>query len=206
MKVKICGITNIDDALLCENLGADALGFIFYSKSKRYIKPETVKKNIIKKLSPFTVKIGVFVNESAIHINEIASTLRLNAVQLHGDERPEILKEIDFPVIKSFRISEGFDYSTLSKYQNVSYLLDTFSANEYGGTGKKFDWEKIPIPLRQNIILSGGVSSENIEYIFTQIKPNAVDISSSLELEPGKKDKNKLKEFFNKVTHLVNKL
>ena len=205
MKVKICGITNIDDASLCENLGADALGFIFYAKSKRYIEPIAVRK-IIEKLSPFTVKVGVFVNESAKNINEIASTVRLNAVQLHGDEKPDILKEIDFPVIKSFRIDESFDYSTLSKYKDVSYLLDSYSVNEYGGTGKKFDWEKIPISLRHKIILSGGVSSENIEYIFTQIKPKAVDLSSSVEIVPGKKDKNKLNEFFNKINYLKHKL
>lgn len=205
MKVKICGIKNIDDALLCEKLGAEALGFIFFSESKRYIEPEAVRK-IIEKLSPFTVKVGVFVNESAKNINEIASTVRLNAVQLHGDEKPDILKEIDFPVIKSFRIDESFDYSTLSKYKDVSYLLDSYSVNEYGGTGKKFDWEKIPISLRHKIILSGGVSSENIEYIFTQIKPKTVDLSSSVEIVPGKKDKNKLNEFFNKINYLKHKL
>jgi len=205
LKVKICGITNIDDASLCENLGADALGFIFYAKSKRYIEPIAVRK-IIEKLSPFTVKVGVFVNESAKNINEIASTVRLNAVQLHGDEKPNTLKNVDFPVIKSFRIDESFDYSTLSKYKDVSYLLDSYSVNEYGGTGKKFDWEKIPISLRHKIILSGGVSSENIEYIFTQIKPKAVDLSSSVEIVPGKKDKNKLNEFFNKINYLKHKL
>lgn len=205
MKVKICGITNIDDAIICENLGADALGFIFYAKSKRYIESKSAAK-IIKKLSPFTVKVGVFVNESAKNINEIASTARLNAVQLHGDEMPEILKKIDFPVIKSFRINDNFDYSTVTKYRSVTYLLDSYSTSEYGGTGKKFDWEKIPISLRHNIILSGGVTSENIEFIFTHIKPKAVDLSSSVEIVPGKKDKNKLNEFFKKINYLKNKL
>ncbi|HSR18287.1 MAG TPA: hypothetical protein VLM39_09390, partial [Ignavibacteriaceae bacterium] len=97
MKVKICGITNIDDALLCEKLGADALGFIFYKQSRRNIQPEAAKK-IIVKLSPFTLKIGVFVNESAEFINNTASKIKLNAVQLHGEETPEFISEIELPV------------------------------------------------------------------------------------------------------------
>jgi len=130
----------------------------------------------------------------------------ISAIESLGNDSKILLKEIDFPVIKSFRIDESFDYSTLSKYKDVSYLLDSYSVNEYGGTGKKFDWEKIPISLRHKIILSGGVSSENIEYIFTQIKPKAVDLSSSVEIVPGKKDKNKLNEFFNKINYLKHKL
>lgn len=201
MKIKICGITNIEDALLCESEGADALGFIFFKKSKRYIEPNSAKE-IINHLSPFTVKVGVFVNESADFINETAAHLNLNAVQLHGEESPEIIRKIDNQVIKSFRINNGFDFSILEKYSNNSFLFDTYSDLEYGGTGKSFNWKLIPDDLKNKIILAGGISILNIEDIFNNIKPAAVDLSSSLESEPGKKDRKKVKEFFKKINYL----
>jgi phosphoribosylanthranilate isomerase len=201
MKVKICGITNLDDALLCQTLGADVLGFILYPESKRYISPEDALK-IIENLSPFTMKIGVFVNESSEKINGIASKLKLNAVQLHGNETPEIVSKIKYPVIKSFRIKEQFDFSVLHEYKNAYYLLDSFSKTQFGGTGIKFNWNVIPDNLKNKIILAGGVSVENIEEIFNTIKPAAVDLSSSLEYEPGKKNKDKVTEFFRKFNSL----
>ncbi|MGE5859186.1 MAG: phosphoribosylanthranilate isomerase [Ignavibacteria bacterium] len=201
MKVKICGITNIDDALLCEKLGADALGFIFYKQSRRNIQHEAAK-SIIGRLSSFTFKVGVFVNEQAEFINHTASEIKLNAVQLHGEEIPEFISEIELPVIKAFRISGNFSYSALSLYENAACLLDSYSPDAFGGTGRSFDWEKIPFRLREKIILSGGVSSENIEYIFKEIKPRAVDLSSSIEKEPGWKDEKKASEFFKKINSL----
>jgi phosphoribosylanthranilate isomerase len=201
IKVKTCGITNLEDALLCESAGADALGFIFYKKSKRYIEPGSFK-GIIKHLSPFIMKVGVFVNEHSDFINDTAADLNLNAVQLHGEESLETVKKINFPVIKSFRINNGFDFSILEKYPGVSFLFDTYSKIEYGGTGKVFNWELIPNELKCKIILAGGISINNIDDIFNNIKPAAVDLSSSLEAEPGKKDKEKVKEFFKKINHL----
>jgi len=204
LKIKICGITNFEDAILCESSGADALGFIFYKNSKRYIDPEDAKQ-IIERLSPFTAKIGVFVNETPEFINNTASEIKLNAVQLHGEENPEVILDIYFPVIKAFRINGSFDYSLLNRYASASFLLDSYSADAYGGTGKKFDWENIPGSLREKIILSGGVSAENIEYIFNEIRPAAVDLASSVEKAPGKKDEKKVNEFFNKINYLRSK-
>lgn len=201
MKVKTCGITNIEDALLCESLGTDALGFIFYKGSKRFVEPEEAEK-IISKLSPFTVKVGVFVNSSSEEINKTATEVKLNVVQLHGDESPDIISKIKFPVIKSFRINNGFDFSILKKFEKTSYLFDTYTEKEYGGTGKSFNWKIIPGELKSKIILSGGISINNIEDIYKNIKPAAVDLSSSLEVEPGKKDSKKVEEFFKKVNHL----
>jgi phosphoribosylanthranilate isomerase len=198
IKVKICGITNLEDALLAEALGADAVGFIFYENSKRYVKPAAVK-NISSKLSPFTMKVGVFVNEDLEIINSVAEKAGINTVQLHGEETPDFIDNIYYPVIKSFRIKNGFNFSELEKYKNVSYLLDTYSQKEYGGTGNKFDWEVIPEEFKRNIILAGGISSDNIEYIIQNVKPFAVDLSSSVEKEPGKKDEEKLTVFFNKI-------
>lgn len=204
MKVKICGITNIEDALLCETLGAEALGFIFYKGSKRYISPETAHE-IIKSLSAFIMKVGVFVNESHEEINKIAFEAKLNTVQLYSEESPKTINNILLPVIKSFRVDDNFDYGILENYPDTFYLLDTYSKIEYGGTGKAFNWVKIPNRYKNKIILAGGVSIDNLEEIYTKIKPAAIDLSSSLESEPGKKDKQRVKEFFNKLSELRRK-
>ncbi len=201
MKIKICGITNIEDALAAESFGADAVGFIFYNKSKRYVAPEQAE-HIIKTLSLFTTKVGVFVNETFEIINKISKQTGINVVQLHGDDNPDIIKSILLPVIKAFRVDDNFDYNKLNQYQEYSILLDAYSENDYGGTGNKFNWEKIPFEIKNKIILAGGISSDNIEFIYRDINPEAVDLSSSLEITPGKKDKKKMKKFFNTVNLL----
>jgi phosphoribosylanthranilate isomerase len=198
MKIKICGITNIEDALAAESFGVDAVGFIFYKKSIRYVNPDQAE-NIIKQLSPFTTRVGVFVNEAFENINKISKQTGINVVQLHGDENPEYMESILFPVIKAFRVNDNFDYSKLNQYKEYSILLDARSDNEFGGTGNKFNWEKIPFEIRKKIILAGGISSDNIEFIYKYINPAAVDLSSSLEITPGKKDKKRMERFFNKV-------
>ena len=125
MKIKICGITNLEDALLAEELGADAIGFIFYKPSKRFISTETAKL-ISEKLSSFTLKVGVFVNETEDEINKITEIAKLNLIQLHGDEKPEIIPKLILPSIKSFRINEEFDFSNIENYKCDNYLFDTF--------------------------------------------------------------------------------
>jgi len=201
MQVKICGITNINDALLCCKLGANALGFLFYEKSERYISYAQAME-IIKHLPPFVLKTGIFVNSAVKEVNEVAVFIGLNAVQLHGDEEPDYVNQINFPVIKGFRIKNDFDYSKLENYKNCSFLLDTYSPDNLGGTGMTFDWSIIPLKFRDKIILAGGISSENVEYIFRNVKPMAIDLSSSLESSPGKKDSYKLREFFKTVNNL----
>jgi len=201
MKVKVCGITNIEDALMCEASGADALGFIFYANSKRYITPEDAQ-DIIKSLSPFTMKVGVFVNDPIDNINRIAAEIKLNAVQLTGEQAPNDLSKIFVPVIKTFRINSDFDFSIIGKYNNSAYLLDAFSSEEFGGTGKNFNWDLIPVQLKNKIILAGGISVDNIETIYRKIRPAAVDLSSSVEKAPGQKDKEKVALFFNKLNSL----
>jgi len=201
MRIKICGITNIEDALAAESFGADAVGFIFYNKSKRYVAPEQAE-HIIKTLSLFTTKVGVFVNETFEIINKISKQTGINVVQLHGDDNSDIIKSILLPVIKAFRVDDNFDYNNLNQFQEYSILLDAYSENDYGGTGNKFNWEKIPFEIKNKIILAGGISSDNIEFIYKDINPAAVDLSSSLEITPGKKDKKKMEKFFNKVNLL----
>ncbi len=201
MKIKICGITNIADAKFCVDLGADAIGFIFYKKSKRYVSPNIVR-NIIQKLPSFVAKVGVFVNEEIKRVNEIAGETKLNIVQLHGDESPEYLKEIDYSVIKAFRVDDDFEFENLRKYLSCSFLFDSYNQKEYGGTGVQFDWEIIPNSLKDKIILAGGVSEHNIEFIYNEISPYAIDVSSSVETEPGKKDHIKLNRLFEKYYEL----
>ena len=138
MKIKICGITNIEDALAAESFGADAVGFIFYKKSNRYVSPEQVE-HIIKTLSPFTTKVGVFINETFEIINKISKQTGINVVQLHGDENLHIMKSILLPVIKTFRVDDNFDYNKLNQYQEYSILLDAYSEKNYGGTGNKLN-------------------------------------------------------------------
>ena len=197
MKIKVCGITNLDDALLCERYGADAVGFIFYRNSKRYILPSEAAR-IAKQLSPFTMKVGVFVDEKEDYITKTFELVKLNAVQLHNNDAVIAENEFSYPVIRAFRIKDEFDFNILNIFNDNYFLLDSYSQNELGGTGKSFNWSVIPEKLKHKIILAGGVSSTNIDYIYQSIKPAAVDLSSSLEISPGKKDVEKVKDFFNK--------
>jgi phosphoribosylanthranilate isomerase len=201
MQVKICGITNVNDALLCCRLGANALGFIFYEKSVRYIS-YTKATEIIKQLPPFILKVGIFVNPLIPELNKIVSCIGLNAVQLHGNEQQALIDQINYPVIKGFRVNSGFDFSNLDKYKNCSFLLDAYSPNDMGGTGKTFDWSLIPLEIKNKIILAGGISSANIEYVFNNVQPKAIDLSSSVESSPGIKDPNLLRDFFMTINKL----
>ncbi len=196
MKVKICGITNLEDALCAVECGADALGFVFFDKSKRYISPREARK-IISQLPPFVYSVGVFVNENPEEINSIASEIKLNAVQLHGDEDSEYLEKINLPIIKAFRVNDNFDWAVLSKF-TCNTLLDTYS-KYFGGSGEKFNWKIIPTEIRNKIILSGGIDVNSLSTIINEIKPAAIDLSSSLEEKPGKKDHNKIKIFFEEL-------
>jgi phosphoribosylanthranilate isomerase len=201
MRIKICGITRLTDALLCEKEGANALGFIFYPSSKRYIVPAKVKK-IVSKLGPFIDKVGVFVNESVENINKISDECGLTMVQLHGNEAPDEIRNIKVPVIKGFRVDNNFNYNQLHEYRDCFFLLDAYSDTAYGGTGKSFNWQKIPVGMISKIILAGGISVENLDQIFTDIKPAAIDLSSSIEMSPGKKDPEKVKELFKEFSKL----
>jgi len=201
MKIKICGITRKEDALLCSKYGADAIGFIFYPKSKRYITP-VAAKDIVHSLPAFTMKIGVFVNEDIGVVNRIAHLVGLNSVQLHGDESPEYVEQMTHPVIKSFGVDELFDFSKVNNYKNCNILLDVKDDKEFGGTGKSFDWNLIPEDLRNKVIIAGGVSSNNIKEIYSAIHSGAVDLSSSVEISHGIKDKNKIIEVLNIIKQI----
>ena len=137
MRIKICGITNVKDAQYCEQLGAHALGFILYKGSKRYIEPEMVLE-ISQNLGPFIKTVGIFVNEAPQKVNSIATGCRLDMIQLHGEESPQVIDQINFPVIKGFRVTDEFDYNALIQYSDCFLLLDAYSDEAYGGTGLTF--------------------------------------------------------------------
>jgi len=201
MKIKICGITLIEDAQLCVEHGVDAIGFIFYSKSKRYVSPEDAK-NIVASLPIFTHKIGVFVNEDVAEVNRIAKQVGLSGVQLHGNETVEYISQITHPVVKSFGVDESFDFSLIEAYKDCTILLDVKDTEQHGGTGNSFDWELIPEDIRSRVIIAGGVSPNNIVEIHEKINPYGVDLSSSVEVSPGIKNSKKIID----VLKIINKI
>ena len=196
MIVKICGITNLNDANMAADLGADALGFIFVPSSPRYIPPEKAAA-ITAHLPESLVRVGVFVNAGRREILETVEKAGVNCLQLHGDESPDDVKDFTLPVWKAFRISDRFDPQELDAYSAEAYLLDTFSPDSYGGTGRTFDWN---IARRLNtdrkIILSGGLNPENIARAVEHIRPYGVDVNSGVEQQPGKKNAELLRRLF----------
>jgi phosphoribosylanthranilate isomerase len=204
-KVKICGITNYKDAKICIDAGADALGFVFYKNSKRYITPIKAKE-IIKKIPPFISKVGVFVNENFENIIEIANLIKIDYVQLHGYETPEFCKKISnyYPVIKAILIKDENDLKQFKIYKKyVNFLLDT-KTESFGGSGKSFNWNLILNYKEKigNFILSGGLNKDNIVDAIKLLNPYDVYISSGVEKSVGKKDKRKVEEFISIVKSL----
>lgn len=199
VRVKICGITNRADALCAAEQGADALGFIFYETSPRYIRPERVGE-ILAGLPPFVTPVGVFVNEPRARILEILRETGLRAVQLHGDEPPEDCKGYPVPVIRALQVGEGFDPAALKAYPVETFLLDTAKEGFYGGTGETFDWALARAAKAcGRVVLSGGINAENVAEAIRSVAPYAVDCGSGVEAEPGRKDHGKLAAFFRAV-------
>ena len=204
VKVKICGITNLEDALLAAKCGTDELGFNFYEKSPRYISPNNARK-IIDKLASNIWKVGVFVNEPIERVLDIANIAGLDAVQLHGDEGhdyvTELHKRTNKEIIKAVRVTPEFDLANVIDFDAHAILLDGFSKDEYGGTGKTFDW-KIAKDARTMIgflYLAGGITTENVRQAIREVRPYAIDVCSSIESLPGKKDKEKLQDFMAEI-------
>jgi len=188
--VKICGITNLDDALMSVEAGADALGFNFYRPSPRFIEPEAVRE-IVSQLPADTLTVGVFVNEETPEVVEnIASESGVAALQLHGDESPDYCRR--FPeryVIKVFRVDHDFDPVQIQNYNVNAVMLDAFDRNLRGGTGRTVDWSlaRETRELGIRLFLAGGLSHTNVSEAITAVKPYAVDACSALEDSPGKK-------------------
>ena len=197
-RVKICGITSVKDALFAQDCGADALGFIFYKKSRRYISPEKVKKTILK-LNPFISKVGVFVNCSSKKINETATNCGLTHIQLHGDETVEFAESLNRPVIKALNFNKLL-LAQVDYWQNYSLLVDSGTNESRGGTGRTIPWRELKkITGDSAIILAGGLTAQNVKEAINIINPSAVDVSSGVEKSPGYKDKALVKQFIESV-------
>lgn len=197
VKVKICGLTNLDDALAAVEAGADALGFVF-APSPRRVDPETVR-TVVHRLPPFVTTVGVFVDRSVEEINEIVDFCRLGAVQLHGAENETEASRIRAGVIRVVRMGgpDGFDENLRP---GAALLLDAYHPELKGGTGLTFDWSLAADAARKRrIILAGGLTPENAAEAVRTVRPYAVDVSSGVEAEPGRKDHEKLERFIHAV-------
>ena len=192
---KICGITNLSDAQAAAVHGASAIGFIFYEKSSRAISIEDAKF-ISRHLSNDISKVGVFVNHDKAFIEEAIRSVSLNIIQLHGDETPGFCNQFDVPVFKAVRIKNEASLSVMDQYNVAGFLLDTFSNQQYGGTGETFDWSLINEQIDTPIILSGGLNPDNILDAIDSVNPAAIDVNSGVELSPGKKDHQKINLLF----------
>ena len=201
MRVKICGITNMEDALQAAYNGAWALGFIFYKKSPRYVSPSKVRK-IVEQLPPFVTPVGVFVDSKPGAVKDICQFTRIHTIQLHGDEDPNYCKNFkNEKIIKAFRVSDKFDFSVISQYKVDAFLFDTFQENAHGGSGKTFNWNMLEKYTSQKpYILSGGLTVKNLKNALEQLKPFALDVSSGVEKSPGVKDSREVRAFIDFAT------
>ncbi|MBS1257250.1 MAG: N-(5'-phosphoribosyl)anthranilate isomerase [Candidatus Scalindua arabica] len=198
-KVKICGIKTLSDAKVAVDYGADAIGFVF-AESVRNVSKEKARA-IVRKLPPFVTTVGLFVNDTAENIEAICRFCGLDAIQLHGNERPSLLNKLKaFKTIKAFRIQNEKDILPIKKYKPDAILLDGYSEKNMGGTGTSFDW-KIVKDIRTSIpiIVAGGLTPLNVSRAIKIVKPYGVDVSSGVESSPGKKDRKLIKKFIDAV-------
>ena len=192
---KICGITNVSDAMAAVHHGTSAIGFIFYEQSLRCISIE--KGNLISdQISNKVARVGVFVNHPKEFIDKAIQTVPLDMVQLHGDESPEFCEQFSVPILKAIRIKNKQSLNQLDEFNVNGFLLDTFTNDQYGGTGKPFDWSLVNGKKKYSIILSGGLNADNILDAILSVNPVAVDVNSGVESSAGKKDHPKIEKLF----------
>ena len=196
VKVKICGITSLEDALAAVEAGADALGFVFYPASPRHIFPEQAAE-IIRSLPPFVQTVGLFVDEDLATVNTIADECGLDVIQLHGEETPAYCASVRRRIIKAFRVRDITALDSVLQYHCSGYLLDAWSPTSLGGTGQTFNWEIAAEAVNRGhrILLAGGLTPDNVAEAVKRVQPYAVDVSSGVECSPGRKDADKVRMF-----------
>lgn len=202
-KVKICGITNLEDAAAAVEAGADALGFVFHPKSPRYILP-ALAKQIIMGLPPLVIAVGVFVDEEQQIVRSLMDDCGLELAQLHGHESAAYCHELGRPVLKALRVKDRSSFLALAEFQGRAgvrgFVLDAFSDQAYGGTGLVIDWQlAAEVARAANILLAGGLTPDNVAKAIQSVQPYGVDVSSGVEREPGKKDHEKVRAFIRAV-------
>jgi phosphoribosylanthranilate isomerase len=203
VRIKFCGITNLEDALDADYLGVDALGFVFYKPSPRYIAP-LVAAQIIEKLSPFVSTVGLFVNATQQDVSEISDLTKIDLLQYHGDESPEYCESSLKPWIKALRVGgdENLNQEVLRFRNAKAILFDSYDVERRGGTGTSFDWSLLPDQVTCPIILAGGLNSKNVVGAIRHVKPSCVDVSGGIEATKGIKDRVKMKDFVAEVNKL----
>lgn len=197
VRVKICGITNLEDALASVDAGAHALGFNFYRQSPRYIEPSAARR-IIEQLPASVLSVGVFVNEDSEKVARVADEASVRAVQLHGDESPSYCRNLKRVfVIKALRVNSEFEPEQAAQYETEAILLDGFTARAYGGAGQSFDWSLAMRTRRlvAKLFLAGGLNANNVTEAIVSVQPYAVDACSGLESVPGRKDQARVRAF-----------
>ncbi len=205
MFIKICGITHIEDALVAVEAGADALGFNFYRKSPRFVEKEKVLE-ILEDIPPSVLKVGVFVNESEDLVQDLSQVLSLDYLQFHGDETPYYCEQFATPYWKAFRLhAESVEksektFDLMKKYHCDYYLIDTFSEDVFGGTGKTGNWALAREAKKMGkIILAGGLTPDNVEEAIRTVQPDGLDVASGVEERPGKKSREKIELFISRA-------
>ena len=196
VRVKICGITRLEDALVAVEAGADALGFMFYEPSARHVTVEAAAA-IARRLPPFVARVGVFVNAGEDFIRRALELCGLNTLQFHGEEPPEFCARFSLPQIKAFRIRDEASLQDCRRYPNQAWLLDSFVSGQPGGTGATFNWDLAVRAGEWNrgVILAGGLTLENVAAAVHRVRPYAVDVSSGVESRPGHKDPDRVRAF-----------
>jgi len=201
VRVKICGITNIEDAIAAVDAGADALGFMFFEDSKRNVSFAEAAE-IISELPPFVAKVGVFVNAPEDFVEGALDCTGIDTVQLHGDESPDYCARVSASrAIKAFRIRDQDSLQGCLAYRDQAWLLDSYVTGAHGGTGVAFNWEVAveATKLSRMVMLAGGLKPETVAEAVRKVRPYAVDVSSGVESAPGKKDHEKVRRFIRAV-------
>jgi len=200
VRVKICGITRVEDALTAVAQGADAIGLVFYAPSPRAVSIEQAA-TIAKQMPAFVSVVGLFVNAEERFVKEVTSRVQLDLLQFHGDETPEQCAQYGLPFIKAVRVKLDTNLVQYAKDYSASraLLLDTYTEGVAGGTGHVFDWGLIPPDLNKPVVLAGGLTVENVALAIKQVKPYAVDVSGGVEASKGIKDAAKIAAFMQQV-------
>ena len=195
-KIKICGITNLKNALEAVEVGVDALGFVFFSESPRYINPKKARA-IINLLPSFVLRVGLFVNAPKEEVLSVISESRVNLLQFHGDEDEKFCNQFNLPYIKAISLKDGINLLEYCQLfvSSSAILIDTYSHEMRGGTGKIFNWDLIPKNLPLPLIIAGGLDSKNVSSLINSVNPYGVDVSGGVEIDKGIKDLSMMKNF-----------
>ena len=199
-QIKICGLTRKEDVAAAVSLNVQALGFVFYAQSPRYVSPQQAQE-LIQSIPPSIAKVGLFVNATAEQVGQVLAVAEIDLLQFHGEETPEYCRQFGLMSMKAFRIRDAESLKELPKYPTEAWLLDAYSAENLGGTGEKFNWDLAVEAQKfgKPVFLAGGLTPENVAAAVRQVQPFGVDVSSGVESSPGKKDHAKVRAFIDNV-------